>query len=207
MYYNPSRMQSKISVLTEIEVTLQSIQDTEYLHKTQTKFRKKTHMNAAWHDWLAFPRPNPRKPSCSPTHPHLLQTLPETLAIHYTGKWTSSQRHANYSRATVGLFNEFGSYTTCRLQKRKLCYINPGPNASALSLIHLIVLPSIIVTYPGCSQSHPHQQLNKFFSPAADHRGWFPNHWEPTDLSNEQSRWNGNPSETGYAADCFQHPL
>ena len=69
--------------------------------------------------------------------------------------------------------------------KKKLCYINPGPNASALSLIHLIVLPSIIVTYPGCSQSHPRQQLNRFFSPAADHRGWFPNHWEPTDLSNE----------------------
>ena len=43
MHSNPSRIQSKISVLTEIEVTLQSIQDTEYLHKTQTKFRKNSH--------------------------------------------------------------------------------------------------------------------------------------------------------------------
>ena len=35
IYSNPSRIQSNISVLTEIEVTLQSIQDIEHLHKPQ----------------------------------------------------------------------------------------------------------------------------------------------------------------------------
>ena len=51
LYSNPSRIQSNISVLTEIEVTLQSIQDIEHLHKTQTRFWKLTWMRHDENDW------------------------------------------------------------------------------------------------------------------------------------------------------------
>ena len=115
----------------------------------------------------------------------------------------TSQLFSNHCRTSLRARQLHKLYTA----KGKLYHINLGTSASALSRILLIVLPSIIVTHPGCSPWLPCQQLNKFFSQAADHRGWFPNHWEPTDLSNEKSRWDGNLSETGYAADCFQRPL
>ena len=90
LYSNPSRIQSNISVLTEIEVTLQSIQDTEYLHKTQTRFRKLTWMRRDTIYW-----------SFQDTIHENSAALP-SIPIFCTAQ---------------GLLCDLGSYIHCKLQK------------------------------------------------------------------------------------------
>ena len=103
----------------------------------------------------------------------------------------TSQLFSNHCRTSLRARQLHKLYTA----KGKLCHINLGTNASALSRIMLIMLPRRHSLMPRSFSMPPGQHVNKFSSRAADHRGWSRGHLGPTEMSGQISRWNGNPSD------------
>ena len=78
---------------------LQSIQDTEQHSKTEAKFPQKNSHECCMPKTIGLSKTQfTRIQLLSQAFPPFCKLLQKMLRIHNNGKWTSSRRHANYSR-------------------------------------------------------------------------------------------------------------